>query len=113
MAYRRAVIYYQTLYPESLRGELLDRFLAAGWYRIGQSCVTTDLILQAGRPIPVFWLRINLARYRPSRSARRILARNAGMRSTVVPFEVSEEIEMLYSTRLRRRLGIICCRACL
>lgn len=91
------MIYYQTLYPESLQGELLDRFLAAGWYRIGQSCITTDLILQEGRPIPVFWLRINLSQYRPSRSARRILSRNAGMRCAVVPFEIGEEIEMLYS----------------
>lgn len=91
------MIYYQTIYPELMAGELLDRFLAAGWYRIGQSFITTDLISHGDLLVPVFWLRIDLARYRASRSARRILTRNAGFSVAVKPFAITTEIEQLYA----------------
>lgn len=94
------MIYYQTIYPESMAGELLDRFLAAGWYRIGQSFITTDLITQNEMLVPVFWLRIRLETYQPSRSARRIWAGCASFETEIIPFAITEEIEALY-TRYR------------
>lgn len=90
------MLYYQTIYPEHMAGELLDRFLAAGWYRIGQSMITTDLITHEEMLIPVFWLRIDLSTYRPSRSARRIRRRGAHLQTEILPFSITEEIEDLY-----------------
>jgi arginine-tRNA-protein transferase len=90
------MLYYQTIYPEHMAGELLDRFLAAGWYRIGQSVITTDLITHGDILVPVFWLRLRLATYRPSRSARRIRRRCAHLQTEILPFSITPEIEELY-----------------
>lgn len=90
------MIYYQTLYPEKMDGALLDEGLARGWYRITQSFITTDLIGHENKLIPVFWLRIDLARYRPSRSAKRIAAKNSRYKVEIKPFAINDEIEALF-----------------
>lgn len=90
------MIYYQTFYPEKMDGRLLDEGLARGWYRITQSFITTDLITSGDQLVPVFWLRINLKSYKPSRSARRIAARNAKYNVAIKPFAIDSEIELLY-----------------
>lgn len=95
------MIYYQTVYPEKMAGRLLDEGLARGWYRITQSFITTDLITHGDQLVPVFWLRIDLKRYRASRSARRIAAKNAQYRLEIKPFAVTDEIEALYKTYRR------------
>ncbi|HMV35977.1 MAG TPA: GNAT family N-acetyltransferase [Turneriella sp.] len=101
---RTDMLYYQTIYPEYMAGELLDRFLAAGWYRIGQSFITTDLITHDEILIPVYWLRIRLASYRPSGSARRIRRRCAQLQTKILPFAITPEIEALYA-RYRESLS--------
>ena len=93
----RKMLYYQTIYPEHMAGELLDRFLAAGWYRIGQSVITTDLITHDEFLVPVFWLRLRLSTYRPSGSARRIRRRCAHLETRILPFAITPEIEALYA----------------
>ncbi|MBN8219320.1 MAG: GNAT family N-acetyltransferase [Spirochaetes bacterium] len=92
------MIYYQTFYPEKMDGRLLDEGLARGWYRIAQSFITTDLITNGDTLVPVFWLRIDLGRYKPSRAAKRIAAKNAPYRLEIKPFAITEEIESLYQT---------------
>lgn len=91
------MIYYETTYPERMDGEALDTGLAGGWYRIAQGFITTDLISQGDKLLPVFWLRIDLKRYRPSRSARRIAAKNAGYEVQIKPFAITDEIEALFT----------------
>lgn len=91
------MLYYQTIYPEHMTGELLDQFLADGWYRIGQSIITTDLIRYDEILIPVFWLRVRLSTYRPSRSARRIRRRCEHLNTRILPFAITPEIETLYA----------------
>jgi arginine-tRNA-protein transferase len=90
------MLYYQTIYPERMDGRLLDEGLARGWYRIAQSFITTDLITHGEKLLPVFWLRIDLARYKPSRSARRIAAKNAKYSLEIKPFAITDEIEALF-----------------
>lgn len=91
------MIYYQTTYPERMDGALLDEGLARGWYRIAQGFITTDLIGQEDKLLPVFWLRIDLKRYRPSRSARRIIAKNSTYEVQIKPFAITPEIEALFT----------------
>lgn len=91
------MLYYETIYPESMAGELYDRFLAAGWYRIGQSMITTDLITQAYLLVPVYWLRIRLDDYQPSRSARRIARKCSHLSVHILPFAITPETERLYA----------------
>ena len=90
------MIYYRTIYPERMAGAMLDEGLAHGWYRITQSFITTDLISYEDKLAPVFWLRIDLRRYKPSRSARRIVAKNSGYAVAIKPFAITTEIENLY-----------------
>lgn len=90
------MIYYDTIFPNQIKGEQLDRYLAAGWYRIGQRLSTTDLVSHEGTLVPVFWLRIRLADFQPSRSARRIWRRCRTLKSEVLPFAITREIESLY-----------------
>jgi arginine-tRNA-protein transferase len=91
------MLYYQTVCLEYAAGEILDKFLAAGWYRIGQSLITTDLITQDEILVPVFWLRLRLSTYQPSRSARRIRRRCAHLQTKILPFAITPEIEALYA----------------
>jgi len=97
------MIYYESVYPKSLKGTSLDAGLSKGWYRIGQSFITTDLIMRTDEFIPVFWLRIDLKRYNPSRSARRIEAKNKELAVAIKPWEINPEIENLF---LRYRASI-------
>ncbi|MBS0619618.1 MAG: arginine-tRNA-protein transferase [Spirochaetes bacterium] len=96
--------YYETIYPSTMHGAMLDEYLAAGWYRIGQVLSTTDLIDMGYGLMPVFWLRLSLARYRHSRSARRILKANADLSVQIYPFYLTHEIEELY-VRYRRAVS--------
>ncbi|HRP69461.1 MAG TPA: hypothetical protein PLY93_08015 [Turneriella sp.] len=91
------MIYYHTTHPTRVAGKSLDNGLAHGWYRIGQSFSTTDLIVVQEQLLPVFWLRIDLKRYTPSRSARRILKKNQDFSVAILPFKITPEIENLFA----------------
>lgn len=94
---RLTMVYYHTVYPNAMIGTLLDSVLASGWYRIAQSCITTDFITHGEKLVPVFWLRIDIRRYFPSREARRIQKRNRRFDVEILPFTITPEIEELYS----------------
>lgn len=79
-----------------MAGAELDHYLALGWYRIGQSFMTTDFIGHENQFVPVFWLRIDLARYAASRAARRIVERNRRFDIVIKPFAITAEIESLF-----------------
>lgn len=95
------MVYYHTVYPETMAGTLLDSVLASGWYRIAQSCITTDFITHGDSLVPVFWLRINLRKYFPSHEARRIQKKNTQLDIEILPFAITPEIEALYSAYRR------------
>ena len=59
-----------------VRGSTLDKYLAAGWYRIFDLMFTTDSITVEEQHIPVQWLRYDLDKLVYSASARKLLARN-------------------------------------
>lgn len=59
-----------------VRGSTLDKYLAAGWYRIYDLMFTTDSITVEEEQIPVLWLRYDLQQLVYSRSSRKLLARN-------------------------------------
>ena len=91
------MIYYDTEHPVTMTDERMDRYLRRGWYRIQQTVITTDLITSEGRLLPVFWLRLDLRRFRISRSARRILAKNADLPVRIADPVIGGEIEELYA----------------
>jgi arginyl-tRNA--protein-N-Asp/Glu arginylyltransferase len=79
------------------RGTTLDKYLAAGWYRIYDLMFTTDSITVDTQAIPVKWIRYGLQQLEFRRSARKLLARNRKkFKLAIIPYEISLELEELY-----------------
>ena len=84
-------------YPEILRPEELDRYLAMGWFRMRQSVFTCDILLKEYSVHNTVWIRTPLQGYNFSKSLRKLMRRNnRRFSSTLTPFFVSQEMEELY-----------------
>ncbi len=90
------MVYYHVHNPTSLSPAQLDNYLAAGWYRMQLLIFTTDLITKDDRLVPVFWLRLVVNKYQPSRTHKKIIAANKGFTVAVEPLQITEELELLY-----------------
>lgn len=78
-------------------GELLDAFLANGFYRYGQLLFTTNYIEYSNTWHDVFWLRTHLPSVKLSNSAQKISKLNKSFRYTISPLEITSEMEELFS----------------
>ena len=84
-------------YPEILRPEELDRYLAMGWFRMRQSVFTCDILLKEYSVHNTVWIRTPLQGYNFSKSLRKLMRRNSHrFSSTLTPFFISHEMEELY-----------------
>lgn len=84
-------------YPEILRPEELDRYLAMGWFRMRQSVFTCDILLKEYSVHNTVWIRTPLEGYNFSKSLRKLMRRNnCRFSSTLTPFFISQEMEELY-----------------
>lgn len=63
-------------YPETIRPEELDAYLAQGWYRMGQTIFTTHFLCFGETFYSAVWVRLHLEKYRFRKSLRRIIRRN-------------------------------------
>jgi leucyl-tRNA---protein transferase len=90
------MVYYDVHYPESLTAQQLDDYLADGWYRMQQMIFTTDVIVKDDRLLPVFWLRLSLAKYSPTKKSNKIVALNKEYTVECNAAIITEELEELY-----------------
>jgi arginine-tRNA-protein transferase len=84
--------------PDSLPPDVLDAYLARGWYRMGQSVFTSRFVTFYGVLYPTIWVRLPLEDFVFSKSLRRRMRRN-GSRFTVevgAAAEITAEKEALY-----------------
>lgn len=82
----------------------MDALWADGWRHFGPIFYRYRLWRHGGRMLTVTPLRIDLGRFAPSRSQRRVLARNRDLRVEVRPTELDAETErMFHRHRLRFR----------
>ena len=87
-------------FPDVLTGHQLDEYLAKGWFRMGQTIFTTD-ILPVGMNIhPVYWLRYFVPKVRYGKKQERLFTINNEFTVTIKPFLLSEELEFLYASYL-------------
>lgn len=84
-------------FPEILTGAELDLFLSKGWFRMGQSIFTTDIVRVNDQIIPVFWLRIDLQKMQFGRRQNRILNINRQATVSIEPFLLKDEYSNLYT----------------
>ena len=86
-----------SLYFESIKGKVLDKFLAHGWYRMGPGIFTCHYIFYQGELLSTIWLRTVLENYTLSKSLRKIDRKNKQMFThQIEAFEHSTELEELY-----------------
>lgn len=80
----------------SIKGELLDEFLAAGWYRYGAQIFTINSFTERDIEHQVYWLRYNVNKIIINKSSSSLIKKNAGFEITVSPFVLTKEMEDLH-----------------
>src|SRR5215210_9394082 len=84
--------------------ELMDELWAEGWRHFGGVFFRYRVWQHGGRRLTVTPLRIDLERFAPSRSQRRVLARNGDLRVETRPTEIVAELRRMFRLhRLRFR----------
>lgn len=84
-------------YPENLRPEELDAYLARGWYRMGQSIFTTHFLCFGDQFFSAIWIRLPLENYQYSKSLRKIIRRNQErFKTSFQKSQLTYEKEQLY-----------------
>lgn len=79
-----------------ITGEMLDEYLAQGWYRMGQIIFTTDYLYKDEQYIRVFWLRYRMDLFRFSRKQEKLLQLPADFTFSNKPLQLTEELESVY-----------------
>ena len=84
-------------YPEHVPGQELDKYLARGWYRMGQTIFTTHFLCFGEDFYSALWVRLPLKDYRFSKSLRKIIRRNTQKyRVHIQPAFIDSTKEKLY-----------------
>lgn len=87
----------QSLSLESFKGDLLDKLLANGWYRMGPSFFTTHYLFYGEGFYSAIWLRSVLEGYSLSKSLRKIDRKNKELFThRVDAFTHTDELDELY-----------------
>lgn len=74
----------------------LDQYLQAGWFRMGQSMFTTNFLIFGNQQYNTLWLRIDLEKFEPSNSQKKLLKQNRRFETKVVSGQISYEKEDLF-----------------
>ena len=82
--------------------ELMDELWAAGWRHFGELFYRYRRWRHGGRSLTITPLRMELARFAPSRSQRRVVKRNRDLRARVLPTEIDPELRLMFAAHRRR-----------
>lgn len=95
-------------FPQALSPARLDRFLAGGWFRSGASLFRSKVLCLEGGLYSVINIRVDVEKFRASKSLRRLLKRNHHrFRLEFGKAEVNDRKEQLYQTHKHRFKGFI------
>jgi arginine-tRNA-protein transferase len=92
----------QSFERASASPELMDRLWAHGWRHFGTHFFRYSIAWHGGRWRTVMPLRIDLDRFTPSRSQRRILAKNRDVQVVIRDTVIDEEKERMFYGHIRR-----------
>ncbi|HEX5168122.1 MAG TPA: arginyl-tRNA--protein arginylyltransferase [Cyclobacteriaceae bacterium] len=82
--------------PQALSPEELDRYLAQGWFRMGQTIFTTSFLNFKGRFYDAVWLRIHLDKFDGDTTQERLIKKNEAFRVIAQPMVFTVEKEELF-----------------
>src|SRR5436309_14364020 len=98
----RLEIINEEFYATSVTPSQLDMLLADGWRHFGTHFFRYNLGIYEDDIRRVIPLRIRLADYRPSKSQRRVLRKNADLEISVRPAVIDDETHALFENHKRR-----------
>ena len=81
---------------------LMDELWAEGWRHFGELFYRYRRWRHGGRDLTITPLRIDLGRFEPSRSQRRVIARNRDLRVEVRPTAIDSELRSMFAAHRRR-----------
>jgi arginyl-tRNA--protein-N-Asp/Glu arginylyltransferase len=84
-------------FPLKMDGKELDSYLERGWFRMGPTIFTTDMIPMNGELYRVYWLRIRIAAMKFGKAQQRLFRINQDLGVEFRKFVLNDEIESLYS----------------
>ena len=79
-----------------IKGVILDKYLEAGWYRIGGNIFTTDSFEEFDIIYRVFWLRYKVRDIVLGKHSKGIIKKNKNFVVNIVPFKNNNELESLH-----------------
>lgn len=82
--------------PDTLSPEMLDYYLSKGYYRMGQSIFTTDLIPMGMLLYPVYWLRTDVNRLDRNMLDRKLHKAKKKFTIEITEAQITEEINRVY-----------------
>jgi leucyl-tRNA---protein transferase len=84
-------------FPDTLAPEELDRYLARGWFRMGQSIFTTNFLSFKDNLYNAIWLRIDLRSFEIDATQLSLMKKNAAFKTEIKRASITEEKEALYA----------------
>jgi leucyl-tRNA---protein transferase len=94
----------QVHFPQTVLTEELDRYLAEGWFRMGQTIFTTNFLNFNKNFYSAVWLRLVLSECGRQQSFEKLKKLNSKFRISFKPATVTDEKEILFS-RYRREIS--------
>ena len=82
---------------DSVKGEILDYYLAKGWYRMGMYVFTTAIVQTEEATFPVYWLRYSTPQIRLNKSNLALLKKNKHFTVSYQPLILTKELEDLHT----------------
>jgi leucyl-tRNA---protein transferase len=94
----------QVHFPQTVLTEELDRYLAEGWFRMGQTIFTTNFLNFNKNFYSAVWLRLVLEKCERQQSFEKLKKLNSRFTFSIQPAEVTAEKETLFF-RYRREVS--------
>ena len=82
---------------DSVKGKILDYYLAKGWYRMGMYVFTTAIVQTEEATFPVYWLRYSTPQIRLNKSSLALLKKNQHFTVSYQPLILTKELEDLHT----------------
>ncbi|HLT74725.1 MAG TPA: GNAT family N-acetyltransferase [Ohtaekwangia sp.] len=90
-------MYAQVHYPDRLTRSELDKYLEAGWFRMGQSVFTTNFLHFKQEFYSAIWLRVALTRFVQDRTQEKLFKRNRIFKAVIGNANLDIQKEELFA----------------
>jgi leucyl-tRNA---protein transferase len=90
-------MFAQVHFPQVIRPDELDHYLAEGWFRMGQTIFTTNFLNFKSQFYSAIWLRIKLPKWQPTNAQQKLRKQNAHFKIVINKAYLTPEKESLFA----------------